>query len=273
MAAARFWFSQRRKPAEPFAFVSYGMTRCGSTLAFQLARVALCQAGYDQPLVPFPNRAPRRKINFVGGVNDNHARILRDFVAELGHPVAIKTHNRPDLALVRMIEDGSARAHAVFRDPRDMALSLLDSGRKARAQGKPAFAEMATLEDAKRGIDNQLDSLSAWLQLPGVARMPYPRLAEETEAAAEDVLEQLGIDGTPKRIVAQVLNREFTQRNRAVPARHEAEMAEADNDDFQRRYAPFFELVLNRPDATAPLPPGTVLHAAPDERLTATSNG
>lgn len=262
MPVGRFWFRERRRPAEPFAFVSYGMTRSGSTLAFQLARVALLQAGFDQPLVPFPNRLPTRKINFIDVFDEAHERILRDFIAELGHPIVIKTHSRPDPPLVRMVERGEARAHATFRDPRDIALSLLDKGRAARKVGTRAFSEMATLDDTMRGLDNQFDTLSTWLQLPGVRRLPYDLLAFDTLRAAEAVLEHLGIRGSPKRIVKQVLKREFVQRNKAVRDRHKTEMTPADNDRFREAYAPFFDMVHNSSGDAGQLPPNTRLTAA-----------
>lgn len=262
MRAARFWFSQRRKPVEPFAFFSYGMTRCGSTLAFQIARVALIQAGYPQPLVAFPDRVAQRKINFISVFDDARVAVLREFLDRLGHPVAIKTHSRPDPPLARLVETGEARAHAVFRDPRDMALSLLDSGARARRQGRPAFSEMATLDDARRGIDNQMDSLSAWLQLPGVQRLSYDSLAFDTRRAAGEVLEHLGIDGSPARIARQVLKREFTQRAKAVPNRHETEMSEQESNAFLSSYEAFFDLVMNQPHDPRQLPPGTVLGGA-----------
>ncbi|MEM8872214.1 MAG: sulfotransferase domain-containing protein [Pseudomonadota bacterium] len=264
MPAARLWFNQRRKAAEPFGFFSYGMTRCGSTLAFQLARVALIQAGFEQPLVPFPGRVARRKINFTGMFDDAHVAILRKCVDELGHPVVIKTHNRPDMPLVRLVENREVRAHAVFRDPRDMALSLLDSGAANRAAGRPAFTEFKTLDDTFAGIRNQMDSLSAWLQLPGVRRLSYDRLAFETESAAADILEHLGIDGKPRRIVRQVLRREFTQRNKAMRDRYTQEMAPADQTRFARVFAPFYDQVAQAPLAAAPLPPHTSLHTAVD---------
>ncbi|MEM8789031.1 MAG: sulfotransferase domain-containing protein [Pseudomonadota bacterium] len=267
MPAARYWFNPRRQSAEAFAFFSYGMTKCGSTLGFQLARVALVQAGFAQPLIPFPNRVRSRKINFTGMFDDAHVGVLRRFVDDLGHPIVIKTHNRPDPPLVRLVEAGEVRAHAIFRDPRDMALSMLDSGARARARGKPAFAEFETLSDVQVGIDNQMNSLSAWLQLPGVRRLAYDRLAFDTEAAAAEILEHLGIDGEPRRIAHRVLRREFTQRNKAVPDRYLTEMAPADAAAFRRRYGPFFDHVAAAPRATGPLPPGTQLFTPEENQV------
>ncbi|MHA3913616.1 sulfotransferase domain-containing protein [Halovulum sp. GXIMD14793] len=246
---------------QPFVFFSYGMTKCGSTLAFQLARTALLQAGMDQPQFDIPGLFIADGTNAVEHITLDQAKALHAEVQRLGHPLALKTHTRPDdPAVVGMIQSGAARAHAVIRDPRDMALSMLDHGREAREEGRPAFAEIVTLDDAMTGIDNQLDSLSAWMQLPGVSVMKYDRLAFDTAAAATDILGQLGITGDPQKIATHVLRREFTQKNVGIRDRHKTQMRAADNARFVQRYAPFYDLLLG-PDTPGRLPPATSLTA------------
>lgn len=262
---ARFWFNSRKNPVEPFPFFSYGMTKCGSTLAFELTRVALVQAGYEQPVVQFPHTEASKRINFIGKLNAKRAKILRETVEKLGYPIVIKTHNRPERPLVRMLQSGYARAHAVFRDPRDMALSMIDSGAQARAKGRPGFAEIETLADARNGIDNQMDSLTAWLQLPGVRRLQYDHLAFDTEKAAAGILEHLGIDGEPTKITHQVLNNEFTQQNKGLRDRYKSEMSLGDSADFTARFAPFYDLILDKTEIRDPLPPETSLKSAMDD--------
>jgi len=220
MRAVRFWSEKPRPVAEPFVFFSYGMTKCGSTLAFQLARVALLQAGMEQPVLPLDDYGRKKKINAVTEITPAKGKLILEAVRDLGHPLVLKTHRRPDPKVVKMIQHGNARAHAVFRDPRDMALSMLDHGVRARERGRPGFSEIETLEDARNGIRNQLDSLTAWLQLPGVRRLQYETLAFDAETAAASILDHLGIPGDPRRIARQVLKREFTQANQGIPARH-----------------------------------------------------
>ncbi len=264
MRVVRFWSSKPRPVAEPFVFFSYGMTKCGSTLAFQLARVALMQAGLEQPLLPLGDYGRKTKINAVTEITPEKARLILDTVRDLGHPLVLKTHRRPDPEVVKMVESGQARAHAVFRDPRDMALSMIDHGNKARARGRPGFSEIETLEDARNGIRNQLDSLTAWLQLPGVRRLQYETLAFDTETAAAAILEHLGIPGSPRRIARQVLRREFTQANLGIQARHKTQMSAEDSARFRAEFAPVYDLLLDKPDPGTPLPLGTSLKSGLD---------
>ncbi|MEM1265788.1 MAG: hypothetical protein AAGI50_07200 [Pseudomonadota bacterium] len=256
--AARFWFNPRRKAADPFLFFSYGMTKCGSTLAFQIARVALVQAGFPQPIVELPNMKSQPRINFLAQTSAECLAAIDRSLDDLGHPIAFKTHARPSDEAVRRVQRGRARAHGAYRDVRDMALSMLDAGVQARAKGRPAFSEIETLEDAVAGIDTQLDTLTAWFELPDVRAMPYARTAFATEEAAADVLDQLGIDGDPQKIAVQVHEREHTQLNKARPDRHKAEMDEATQAMFRARYAPFYAL-LHDTEPKLPLPPRTTL--------------
>ncbi len=246
---------------EPFIFFSYGLTKSGSTLAFQLAVVALQQAGFPQPRLEVPGLVVSPKINAIEHVSDAQAAALADTVRALGHPVALKTHTRPDPAVRALVATGAARAHAVVRDPRDIALSMLDHGARARARGRPAFSEIATLEDAIAGIDDQMRTLAGWLALPGVRVLRFDRLAFETTAAAAAILDQLGVPGDPCAIAREVLGGRFTQFNTGRRDRHLHEMAQADSARLRARYDPFFTHVLRGPGR---LPPAGRLTAAPD---------
>ncbi|NNU80507.1 hypothetical protein HMH01_08645 [Halovulum dunhuangense] len=245
---------------EPFIFFSYGLTKSGSTLAFQLARAALERAGFPQPVPVVPGLVVSRSINAIEHVSEAQAEALLDAVRRLGHPVVLKTHTRPDPAVARLIEAGHARAHAILRDPRDVALSMLDHGRRSRANGKPAFSEIGTLADAVAGIDNQLVTAAAWMALPGVRRLTYDRLAFDTGAAAADILDHLGLAGDPRTIATEVLESCFTQFNKGVRDRHLEEMDAATSASLAARYAAFLALLAESTDPPRSAP----LHAPVD---------
>lgn len=251
-------------PAGPRLFFSYGMTKCGTTLAFHLTRRAMVTAGYGQPLNALSAAAGRR-LNFVGHLSEADLDALLAEADALGHMLVLKTHTRPDPSVVRAIEDGRAIAHAIFRDPRDMALSMRDHGDRAREAGKAGFAEIFTLEDALSGIRGQMESLSAWLQLPGVRPLRFEDIAFETRTATQEILDQLGLAEDSDPIIAHVLGHEFIQFNKGVRDRHRADMGEGASARFQRVFAPFYRSLMGPTRPTpgpngAVLPLGTVLH-------------
>lgn len=242
---------------DPQIVFSYGLTKSGSTLAYQLALVALERAGHPQPALCLQGVTVSRKINAIEHIDGDAARRMQAAVAAHGHPMVFKTHTRPDPAVCRMVGDG-ALVHAVVRDPRDIALSMVDHGQRARANGKPAFSEIHDLDDAIRGIENQMETLAQWLALPGVRVLRYDRLAFDTPAAAAEILGHLGIDGDPHAIADEVLSTRFIQFNAGRRDRHLTEMSDTDSARIRARFAPFYDHVL--PEG-APPPPGLSLIA------------
>ena len=245
---------------KPLVYFSYGMTKCGTTLAFHMASEALAQAGYKQHRLPAHLIGANKKLNFGQHFSDAQATELWEAVQSIGHPIVIKTHTRPDPAVVRLIQKGQAIAHTCYRDPRDMALSMLDHGNRARANGNPAFAEIETLEDAKSGIRNQCDSLTAWLRLPNVMPLEFEDIAFDMKTTAQRILNQLKIDGNPEEIVNKVLDGRFTQFNKGISKRHKIEMPENESNEFTHEFAPLLARMIENKrklptDGSVVLPP------------------
>ncbi len=158
----------------------YIMTKCSTILAFHLVAEALAQAGSEQRRLPENLIGPNKKLNFGSHFSHDQAGELWQVAQTIGRPIVIKTHTGPDPAIVRIIQNGQA----CYRDPRDIALSMLDHGKRARTEGKPAFAEIEPLEGAKAGIRNQCDSLTAWLRLPNVLPLHFEDIAFDMHTTA-----------------------------------------------------------------------------------------
>ena len=245
---------------KPMIYFSYGMTKCGTTLAFHMVSEALAQAGFEQHRLPAHLIGPNKKLNFGQHFTDDQTDELWAAVRSIGHPIVIKTHTRPDPAIVRLIQNGQAIAHACYRDPRDMALSMLDHGIRAREAGKPAFAEIETLEDAKSGIRNQCDSLTAWLRLPNILPLDFEDIAFDMQTTVQRILDQLDISGDPEKIVAKVLDGRFTQLNKDISQRHKSEMSPQDVREFDLEFAPLMTRLIDNKhslptDGAISLPP------------------
>ena len=223
------------------------MTKSGSTLAYELARSALVMAGYDQPRLSTNAVLDRKKINFVNHIGPEQVAALEAETAEIGHPIALKTHTRPDDGVVRLLQEGRATAHAIYRDPRDMALSMLDHAANARAKGKPNFTEFHTVEDTIDNIRHQTNTLLSWLSLPNVRPLYYVDVAFDMENTATLLMEELGVDAPVDDVIFMATQQRFTQRNKGVKARHETELTPEMSARFLDIFAPFYEkLVENR---------------------------
>lgn len=214
---------------KPLIYFSYGMTKTGSTLAYHMAHVALEDARCSQPKIPPPMVEEWRKVNFVTHLSEQDVSALWGITKTLGYPLLVKTHTRPDPAVIAAINAGQAIASVASRDPRDMALSMLDHGKKARRRGVLPFAEIHTVADAVVNISEQLESRDAWLMLPNTLPLDYEEIAFDTENTAEKMLDHMGISGNPAHIVKTAKAR-FTQLNKGVSHRHETEMSPQDSE-------------------------------------------
>jgi len=214
---------------KPLIYFSYGMTKTGSTLAYHIAHVALEDAGCEQPKIPAPMVEEWRKINFITHLSKQDVDALWEITKTLGYPLLVKTHTRPDPAVIAAINAGQAIASVASRDPRDMALSMLDHGKKARRRGVLPFAEIQTIADTVVSIREQLESRDAWLELPNTLPLNYEEIAFDTETIAEQLLDHMGIPGNPAQI-AKTAKARFTQLNKGIPHRHETEMSRQDSE-------------------------------------------
>lgn len=228
----------------PRIYFSYGMTKSGSTLSFELARSALVLAGYSQPRLGLDAVENRKKINFCNHIDEARADAIRTQVAAIGHTIAIKTHTRPDPEVVKMLQNNEAFAHATFRDPREIALSMVDHGNKSRKKGLAHFTEFRTVYDAIEDIKHQTNSLLAWLSLPNVRPLYYNDVAFNMGATTAALINDLGISAKVEQVTKMASETRFTQRNKAKPARYLAEMTDQTSQDFEEIFEPMFQRLI-----------------------------
>lgn len=240
------------------------MTKCGSTLAFEMARTALELSGFPQEKLPIGATGVDRKINFAQHLDDNNIAEMTDAVRDIGHPIVVKTHTRPDLGVIEMINRGEAIVQASYRDPREMALSMMDHGQRSRSVGKLAFSEIETLDDALINISSQIDSLTQWLYRENCLPLYYEDIAFSSNKTMRRILAQLEISAQPAPIVRHVIKNRFIQLNMGVKRRYRTEMSYDDQRRFKRAFRPFYmRLIRHRDflanDGTAPLRDGILL--------------
>src|SRR5262245_35316182 len=123
-------------------YVSFGMLKSASTLAYQLTEEILHQGGRRPILLGRPLRPAMSVTNYFDEIDEDLIRHIEDQAQ--GRDVVLKTHQRPGPGLSRLIENGEVLASATFRDPREIALSMVDHGERSRRWAIPEFSECAT---------------------------------------------------------------------------------------------------------------------------------
>jgi capsular polysaccharide export protein len=222
--------------------ISYGIVKSGSTLAFELTKRALENAGYIQRLVKGPYLKGGKRRNFINDMSREAVLGLLEDVRD-NEFLAFKTHQRlkPDVwELLRRPEIAErVSIHVIFRDPRDAALSLVDAGNRARAKQVGAFAGIADLSQALSAMQKSVETCADWAKLPGSLKLYYDDIAFDTVRTIERIAAHLGISCAAEEVRRYVLDNAPTQMNKGIRKRHVAEMSEAEKLRFEAAFAEF----------------------------------
>lgn len=253
---------------QPLLYFSYGMTKTGSTLAFQMVRSALDLCGYPQDRLELDVVQDHSEVNFVNHISSRQLDQLRQDAKKRGYPIVLKTHTRPDPCVVKMIQSGEAIAHVSYRDPRDMVFSMLDHAQRSRENGRQSFSNLMTIEQTLSNIRRQHDSLTAWLRLPWIMPLYFEDIAFDAATTARRILTRLRLKLDPDVLAHVVLNHRFTQKNKAVRLRYPEEMEPKLSAEIATEFSPLIDrFIKNRKNL---VDDGGILLPPPDQlRLTA----
>ncbi|GGF87501.1 hypothetical protein GCM10007301_54240 [Azorhizobium oxalatiphilum] len=236
-------------------YICYGVTKSASTYLYQLTEEILCLSGMG--IGRIRRRSSRKLENYYDYVTapllERVQRVAR------GRPVVLKTHGALLPEVAQMIAAGEVLASASIRDPREMALSMADNGRRARDLGILPFAEVHTPVDALPSIDMQMAFFEQWSAIPQVELFTYNEICFDSEAAITRVARHLGVTVDAARVLAPFRDGALIgQFNVGRPQRYR-EMDPATQALFLGRYAALyarFDFETAAPSTPArPLPP------------------
>ncbi|MEM0907578.1 MAG: sulfotransferase [Pseudomonadota bacterium] len=225
---------------------SYGITKTGSTLAFELIKGCLESVGQPQRRLDDGLVEPGHPINFLA-IRRHTPEELQALVDAVpaDEIIAVKTHDSfapPHRDVIeRGCRDGLIVPQVVHRDPRDTCLSMLDAGTEARKNGRQAFSEFLTIEDTKDAIERQLRNLDIWLQMPNVLELQYDELVDNPFGVIGKIGTALGITPDPAFAHNHAFNKAFTQKNKAKLHRYLEDMSPDDQASVVDRFRPYME--------------------------------
>jgi len=222
--------------------LSYGITKSGSTLAFELCKALLEARGHRQRRLPDHTVAPRHSVNFM--VRPTPARLLALLDAvPATECIAIKLHGALPIESENLLRNAAIQSQfcvqVSYRDPREICLSLRDAGAQCRAREPEAtrgFGTIHTLEQAAAFAGPQLTHCRQWAALPGALPLYYEDVAFTPEATLQRMSHQLGLApleaAEQAAVIKAVFEHTHTQRNKAVRARHCAELTAAESESL-----------------------------------------
>lgn len=217
--------------------LSYGMTKSGSTLVFELCKAVLEQAGYKQRRLPDDVVAEGHHINFLDHISvETLTKALAAVTPE--EKIVVKLHApiaEQEIAFIaNKIQENAVAVHVNCRDPREICLSLVDAGDHARRNGKKAFAEIHSLDDAAKVVTRQLRVCRNWGSIAGVKFYFYNEVAFSTHDVVDRMCAEFGIrqfeDQAYEAVVGRAFNDAFTQKNKATKDRYKDELTVRQNE-------------------------------------------
>ncbi len=217
-------------------YISYGVTKSASTFLYQMTEEILSLSGKD--FVRIQPKGVRKLENYYDVITGPFLDRVADTVGNRN--VVLKTHGalRPEVAA--RIAAGEVLASASIRDPREIALSMIDNGVRARAVGLTPFAEIHTAQDTFMSIDNQMDYFQAWAAVPGVEVFTYNQICFDAAATVARVAHQLGVRVDPQRVLAPFSSKGMIGQFNVGKAQRYQDMDAATQALFLERYAALY---------------------------------
>jgi hypothetical protein len=174
-------------------YFSYGLTKSASSFVYQLQQEIINASTYNLVKLPQAIFGALGNPNYLERVTDENIKQILEWLPE-NSAVVIKTHSAPSPLLLKLLRDGKAFASVTYRDPRDIALSLVDHGARSRETGIPDFADFYKPLDSIDMIKMQVETrLSLWKENENCLFLNYKLIKNSPKVVIEKILQQISI--------------------------------------------------------------------------------
>jgi hypothetical protein len=220
-------------------YISYGVTKSASTFLYQLTEEILRVAGRPRGRLRPPLRPLTSMDNYLdvidGAMLDSIASAMPD------RDIVLKTHGLLDPTVAARIEAGTVLASAAIRDPREIALSMVDHGRRSRRWRYREFSEFVANADTFASLDEQFRRFGDWARVAPV--FTYNEICYDTPRVVATVAAQIGVSVDPAAVLAPFATKGGVgQFNKGAALRYR-EMSETDQQAFLTRYAALYAAI------------------------------
>jgi hypothetical protein len=216
------------------------MAKSASSFAFQLAAGTANQMTNQQALL---SRLPEHlRQSYQANLASNIEEI--DACVPDADILVLKTHDPLDRVTLQMLRENRLLASITIRDPYDILVSLLDSGRRERLrpedQQRPYFSEISELEDALRRVPSHMKCAEDWITHAGPSSrcevFRFEELRVDPYAVAKRICRQMGVDSDVQELVSGYLSdrEKIWEYNKGLPGRGRSEIEVPDDHPVKR---------------------------------------
>ncbi len=220
-------------------YISYGITKSASTFLYQMTEEVFRAAG--RPVARLGK--PFRKTDFVENYfNFIDHELLGEIQAAIGdQDIVLKTHGPPRGNVAQMVAVGEVLASASIRDPREIALSMVDHGTRSRRWRTKAFSEFSDVRDTLNSLDIQLGCFQGWADTGALKVFTYNAICYDSAAVIQAIAEQISTSVDVADVLAKFRDKGVIGQFSKGKALRYSEMSAADQAVFRERFAAFYD--------------------------------
>lgn len=220
-------------------YICYGITKSASTYLYQMTEEVFRAAGRPVLRLGKPFRKADSVENYFNFITPETLRQIEAVIGE--QDIVLKTHGPPIASVAERIAAGDILASASIRDPREIALSMIDHGARARRWGNKHFTEFEEASDTLNALDIQTGLFESWAQIKSVQVFRYNDICYDSEAVVAGVAEQIGARVDPQAVLGKFRSRTTIGQFSKGKALRYTEMSKPDQAMFLQRYAPLYQ--------------------------------
>lgn len=228
-------------------YICYGITKSASTFLYQMTEEVFRAAGRPVVRLGKPFRQSDSVENYFNFIDHE---LLGQIQAAIGNQdIVLKTHGPPRGNVAQMVAAGEVLASASIRDPREIALSMIDHGARSRRWRTKAFSEFSDAADTLNSIDIQLGCFQDWADTGALKIFTYNAICYDSPSVIGAIAEQIGATVDVADVLAKFHDKGVIGQFSKGKALRYSEMSAADQAVFRERYAAFYDTYVFDSDA------------------------
>ncbi|AOO83413.1 hypothetical protein [Bosea vaviloviae] len=220
-------------------YICYGITKSASTFLYQLTEETFIAAGRRITRLGPPLKESTSVENYFDFINLNLLSEIQEHVK--GQDVVLKTHGPPLREVAELIASGRILANSSIRDPREIALSMIDHGERSRRWKNTDFSEFVAVSDTLDILDIQISFFQAWAQIDGVRIFKYNDICHDSASVVRSIVSQIGTEVDIDKVLNKFRSKTTIGQFSKGKALRYTEMSPDDQSIFLERYAEFYK--------------------------------
>jgi hypothetical protein len=156
----------------------------------------------------------------------------------------IKLHRSCTSYISELIENGSVIAVSTYRDPRDIALSLVDAARIDEEKKKDRFTAYKKINDTIGAVDYQISCFKTWANVKNVELISFEDVADKPYEVCSRIAARLKISFEESVVSNLLSNKEnIWEYNKGKKNRWKDEFSDQENFEWKNRVKDFYNYI------------------------------